>query len=75
MNPTSTIASSSAGQLSHAAQQALWSEVELLERMLQRESRAWREFDQRYDRLIYRAIHKVTQRFGSVLGSSDVAVM
>ena len=73
MNPTSTLlASSSADQLSHAAQHAMWSEVELLERMLLRESRAWREFHQRYDRLIYRAIHKVTQRFASVLGSSDV---
>jgi RNA polymerase sigma-70 factor (ECF subfamily) len=40
--------------------------------MLTRQARAWREFHQRYDRLIYRAIHKVTQRFSSVLGSGDV---
>jgi len=49
-----------------------WSEVELLQRMLLRDDRAWREFHHRYDRLIYRAIHKVTQRFSSVLGSADV---
>lgn len=49
-----------------------WSDVELLRRMLQRESRAWREFHARFDRLIYRAIHKVTQRFSSVLDSADV---
>jgi RNA polymerase sigma-70 factor (ECF subfamily) len=49
-----------------------FSEARLLERMLLREGRAWREFHTRYDRLIYRAIHKVTQRFNSVLGSADV---
>lgn len=59
----STCAGSAPGQ---------WTEVELLERMLAREGRAWREFHGRYDRLIYRAIHKVTQRFSAVLGSADV---
>ena len=49
-----------------------WTELELLQRMLLREGRAWREFHTRYDRLIYRAIHKVTQRFSSVLSSADV---
>ena len=49
-----------------------WSELELLQRMLMREGRAWREFHHRYDRLIYRAIHKVTQRFAAVLSSADV---
>ncbi len=39
---------------------------------LKREGRAWREFHTRYDRLIYRAIHKVTQRFAAVLSSADV---
>ncbi|MDB4985982.1 MAG: hypothetical protein JWN04_1160 [Myxococcaceae bacterium] len=52
--------------------QTEWSEVELLQRMMLREERAWREFHQRYDRLIYRSIHKVTQRFSSILGSADV---
>jgi len=51
---------------------AEWTEVELLQRMMAREGRAWREFHTRYDRLIYRAIHKVTQRFSSVLSSADV---
>lgn len=51
---------------------AEWTEVELLQGMLMRQGRAWREFHTRYDRLIYRAIHKVTQRFSSVLGSSDI---
>jgi RNA polymerase sigma-70 factor (ECF subfamily) len=49
-----------------------WSDAELLRRMMLREARAWREFHTRYDRLIYRAIHKVTQRFSSVLDSADV---
>jgi len=49
-----------------------WSEVELLERMMLREGRAWREFHVRYDRLIYRSIHKITQRFAAVLSSADV---
>ncbi len=49
-----------------------WTELELLQQMLLREGRAWREFHLRYDRLIYRAIHKVTQRFAAVLSSADV---
>ena len=49
-----------------------WSDADLLQRMMLREARAWREFHSRYDRLIYRAIHKVTQRFSSVLDSADV---
>lgn len=49
-----------------------WSDAELLTRMLRREPRAWREFHSRYDKLIYRAIHKITQRFSSVLDSADV---
>jgi RNA polymerase sigma-70 factor (ECF subfamily) len=62
------------GRVSPKATQlpAEWTEVELLQRMMARESRAWREFHTRYDRLIYRAIHKVTQRFSSVLSSADV---
>ncbi|HKO91858.1 MAG TPA: hypothetical protein VJU61_11925, partial [Polyangiaceae bacterium] len=52
-----------------------WSDAELLQRMMQREPRAWREFHSRYDRLIYRAIHKVTQRFTSVLDSADVELL
>ncbi len=49
-----------------------WSEVELLERMLRREGDAWREFHRRYDRLIYRCIHKVTCRFPGSITGEDV---
>ncbi len=46
---------------------------ELLARMLERDEIAWKEFHRRYDRLVYRCIHKVTDRFRSILGSDDVA--
>lgn len=49
-----------------------WSDDELLGRMLLREGRAWREFHRRFDRLVYRCIHKVTSRFRSVVGEEDV---
>ncbi len=49
-----------------------WSDVELLERMLTREARAWHEFHVRFDRLVYRCIQKVTCRFARSLGSDDV---
>lgn len=41
-------------------------ETELLSRMLLRDARAWHEFHRRYDRLIFRCIHKVTGRFPAV---------
>jgi RNA polymerase sigma-70 factor (ECF subfamily) len=40
--------------------------------MLLRDGKAWRVFHDRYDRLIYRAIHKVTARFSGVLSSADM---
>jgi len=49
-----------------------WSDEALLSRMLMKDGIAWREFHRRFDRLIYRCIHKVTARFHSVLGSEDV---
>ncbi len=49
-----------------------WSEIELLQRMLLRQGEAWREFHQRYDRLVYRCIHKVTGRFAGSVTSEDV---
>ncbi|MBX3248466.1 MAG: sigma-70 family RNA polymerase sigma factor [Myxococcales bacterium] len=49
-----------------------WTDRELLERMLEREAKAWREFHRRFDRLIYRCIHKVTVRFRSVVTEEDV---
>jgi len=48
------------------------SETELLAGLLARDGVAWREFHRRYDRLIYRCIHKVTARFTSVISSEDV---
>lgn len=47
-------------------------ETELLERMLLLEGAAWRDFHRRYDRLIYRCIHKVTRRFPGSVTSDDV---
>lgn len=49
-----------------------WTDEYLLDRMLVRNGAAWREFHRRFDRLIYRCIHKVTGRFTSVLSSEDV---
>jgi len=56
----------------HGGSPAEWSEGELLGRMLLREGAGWREFHRRYDRLIFRCIHKVTGRFRNVVGSEDV---
>jgi RNA polymerase sigma-70 factor (ECF subfamily) len=50
----------------------VWTDEELLGRMLLKEGRAWREFHRRYDRLVYRCIHKVTSRFSGVVSSEDV---
>jgi len=47
-------------------------ETQLLNRMLLRDGVAWREFHRRYDRLIYRCIHKVTGRFPGSITSEDV---
>jgi RNA polymerase sigma-70 factor (ECF subfamily) len=49
-----------------------WTETELLHRMLLRDGTAWREFHRRYDRLIFRCIHKVTSRFPGCVSSEDV---
>jgi RNA polymerase sigma-70 factor (ECF subfamily) len=49
-----------------------WTETQLLNRMLLRDAGAWREFHKRYDRLIYRCIHKVTGRFPGSITSEDV---
>ena len=49
-----------------------WTETQLLNRMMLRDAGAWREFHKRYDRLIYRCIHKVTGRFPGSITSEDV---
>jgi RNA polymerase sigma-70 factor (ECF subfamily) len=47
-------------------------EAELLARMIADDETAWREFNRRYSRLIYRCITKVTTRFATVVGPDDV---
>ena len=47
-------------------------ERQLLERLLADDESAWREFNTRYSRLIYRCITRVTARFGTVVGAEDV---
>lgn len=44
----------------------------LLEAMLVDDEDAWREFNTRYSRLIYRCITRVTARFSAVVGPDDV---
>ena len=49
-----------------------WTDVQLLSSLLVRSDRAWREFHRRFDRLVYKCIHKVTRRFGGVVAEVDV---
>jgi RNA polymerase sigma-70 factor (ECF subfamily) len=46
-------------------------ERELLERLLADDADGWREFNRRYGRLIYQAIHKVLGRFRSVVSADE----
>ena len=70
LKPLALSSTSHVAAISLAAQD--WPDTELLERMVARERRAWREFHRRFDRLIYRCIHKVTLRFRSVVSEEDV---
>jgi RNA polymerase sigma-70 factor, ECF subfamily len=47
-------------------------ESRLLERLIADDQAAWREFNTRYARLIYRCITRVTARFSAVVGPDDV---
>lgn len=47
-------------------------EARLVARMVEGEASAWREFQARYDRLIYRCITKVTARFAARMSADDV---
>jgi RNA polymerase sigma-70 factor (ECF subfamily) len=49
-----------------------WNDGDVLARMLMKRPDAWKEFHRRFDRLVYRCIHKVTGRFSSVVSSEDV---
>jgi RNA polymerase sigma-70 factor (ECF subfamily) len=50
----------------------LETETALLAGMIADEERAWRDFNDRYARLIYRCITRVTARFSAVVGADDV---
>lgn len=49
-----------------------WSDEVLLGQMLMRRGDAWKEFHRRFDRLVYRCIHKVIRRFPQMVCSEDV---
>jgi len=48
------------------------SDDDLIAGMLANDPAAWREFQNRYDRLIIRCITKVTRRFASIVSQDDV---
>lgn len=48
------------------------SETELLEGMIAGDAASWKLFHERYDRLIYRCITKITCKFSGVLSREDV---
>lgn len=50
----------------------LQEEAELVAALLTGREAAWRQFHQRYDRLIYRCITRVTVRFTSVVSQDDI---
>ena len=47
-------------------------DMKLVSQLLLNEPAAWREFQQRYERLISRCITKVTRRFASMVSQDDV---
>lgn len=49
-----------------------WTDEHLLAQMVARDGVAWREFHRRFDRLVFRCIHKVTSRFPGSVVSEDV---
>lgn len=58
--------------MSDAASPSTWTDDELHVRMLLRDAFAWREFQRRFDRLIFRCIHRVVRRSARPMGSEDV---
>ncbi len=58
-----------AGSTSDAAADA---ERALVDALLRNDAQAWREFNARYARLIYRCITRVTVRFSGLVGPDDV---
>lgn len=61
-----TIHSVPSGQTHHLADEA-----QLLELLLKDDPRAWREFNERYSRLLYRCITKVLGRFNGLVTPED----
>ena len=51
---------------------SVWSDEQLLAKLVKSHPLAWREFERRYERLIERCILKVTRRFSSVVSVDDV---
>jgi RNA polymerase sigma-70 factor, ECF subfamily len=51
---------------------SVWSDEQLLAKLVKSHPLAWREFERRYERLIDRCILKVTRRFSSVVSVDDV---
>src|SRR5262249_61906027 len=49
-----------------------WSDEELVRRMLAREPRAWRRFEERYRNLMYSSIIRVLNRVTAGVTSADV---
>jgi RNA polymerase sigma-70 factor (ECF subfamily) len=67
-----TLQTSPPGLESNSLDPALADERALLQGLLADDAAAWREFNLRYSRLVYRCITRITARFTGVLGSEDV---
>lgn len=50
----------------------MWTDEQLLARVLRREARAWAELVRRYRALVYRCINRVNQRYGNNLAEADL---
>ena len=70
--PSSTYATSAARAVIDNPAFESCDELALLGRMLDDDEIAWREFNDRYARLIYSCIARVTARFSSVVGPDDI---
>ena len=72
LSSSPTVQPQSPGRTAPVADASVWTDEVLLARMVGREATAWKEFHRRFDRLVYRCIHKVTSRFPGSIGSDDV---
>ncbi len=60
------------GMFAAVVDASVWTDEQLIARLIKSQPLAWREFERRYDRLIDRCILKVTRRFSSVVSADDV---